>query len=217
MKRINLTKYGFIRYPDGDFSDDGSFFRTYRFSDTNSYISKLVSEGQAYLSVHVTGNLPYEVYSTLPNYRAATWSYNGISVESLTDKMLQNFFNACVKYEKEYQAAEASMAWPSIAEIKAQTQKIYALRQQELNKISQLLALHSADLALKLSKYAWSDFQDCLKHLVQEVGKFNPETFPQTIYQKSYSVDFVKPTNSDLKTGYWFGRLMEYIDRSKLN
>lgn len=82
MTRLNLTKYGFIRFPEEDFSDDGNRFTCYRFSDTNSHISKLVSDGQAYLSAHVNGQLPYEVYSKLPYYQAATWEYNGVSLYS---------------------------------------------------------------------------------------------------------------------------------------
>lgn len=117
MKRINLTKYGFIRFPEEDFTDDGASFQTYRFSETNNHVSKHVSDGQVYLSVHVIGQLPYEVYSTLPHYRSATWDFNGVSVASLTDAQLQDFFNACLQYEKEYRAAEASIRYPTELEL----------------------------------------------------------------------------------------------------
>ena len=102
MKRINLTKYGFVRWPGEDFSDDGNRFQCYR-AGKKVRASKLVSDGQAYLSCSSdVGNytLPYEVYSKLPHYNAAQWKYNGVSVEDLTEQDLIDWYNACVEFEK---------------------------------------------------------------------------------------------------------------------
>jgi hypothetical protein len=87
MKRINLVKYGFVRWPEEDFNDDGNNFTCYR-AGKAVVVSKLVSDGQAYLSCGSdVGNhtLPYEIYSKLPNYNNAQWKYNGVSVEDLTE------------------------------------------------------------------------------------------------------------------------------------
>ena len=54
MKRINMAKYGFIRTPDDDFSDDGNRFTCYQAGEyENIRISKLVSDGRVYLSSQV--------------------------------------------------------------------------------------------------------------------------------------------------------------------
>ena len=46
MERINLTKFGFVRSPQDDFSDDGSRFTCYRRPGVEKVrISKLVSGG----------------------------------------------------------------------------------------------------------------------------------------------------------------------------
>ena len=109
MKRINMTKYGFIRNEKEDFSDDGSRFQGYMtLPNSRLRISKHISNGQAYLSSSMNGNkLDYTEYSKLPHYKDATWNYNGVSIDSLTDEDLANFYNACVEYEKEYIEAES--------------------------------------------------------------------------------------------------------------
>lgn len=55
--RINLKRYGFVRAPEEDFSDDGNRFTCYYYDpkhegDKRFRTSKLVSNGDAYISVH---------------------------------------------------------------------------------------------------------------------------------------------------------------------
>lgn len=105
MKRIMLTKYGFERWPEEDFSDDGNRFICYR-AGKRLRVSKHVFNGEVYLSASsYLGDMviPYKVYSELPHYREAVWKYNGISVSSLTDEDLKNFYDACVAFEQEYE------------------------------------------------------------------------------------------------------------------
>lgn len=217
MKRIELTKFGFVRWPEEDFSDDGNRFLAYRAGKTVR-VSKLVSDGQAYLSISSEcgkGTLPFEVYSKLPHYNDANWKWNGVSVAGLTDKDLEDFYNACVEYEKEYLAAEAALVYPTLEEIKAQAQKIYALRYIEINKISQLMAEYGTEAAIKLSKWEWQNIQDYVTNLCQEHGRYNPDTFPQTIVGTAESFNFVKPDSDKLKPSYWFTRVVEYFDKVK--
>lgn len=58
-ERINLKRYGFVRAPQEDFTDDGNRFFCYyydpqREGDTRFRLSKLVADGDAYISVHYT-------------------------------------------------------------------------------------------------------------------------------------------------------------------
>ena len=217
MKRIMMTKYGFERWPERDFTDDSSRYVCYR-AGKAVRVSKLISDGQAYLSISSDcgrGTLPYETYSKLPHYHDAEWRWNGIPAAGLTDKDLQDFYNACVEYEKEYLAAEAALVYPTLEEIKAQAQKIYAARYIEINKISQLLASYGCEAALKLSEWEWQNIKDYVTNLCQEYGCYNPDTFPQTIVGTARSFDFVKPTNSALEPSYWFERLVEYFNKVK--
>jgi hypothetical protein len=212
MTRINLIKYGFIRFPEEDFYDDGNRFTCYRFSDTNNRVSKLISGGQAYLSCRVEGNLPYDVYSTLPNYRTATWNFNGISVSCLTDEMLYDFFRACVAYEKEYRAAEAGIEYPSIEALTEKCHQIVSKRLFELSKAENLLKRNTREATLKFTSYEWSRVQDCIKHLDAEVKRYNPETCPSITYGKPTSFNFVKP-EYQMEESYWFASLVEIFNK----
>lgn len=212
MKRINLTKYGFIRFPEEDFHDDGNNFTCYRFSDTNSHVSKLVSDGQAYLSAHVAGQLPYEVYSKLPNYQAATWSFNGISVASLTDELLQDFFNACVKYEKEYRAAEASIKYPTELELQHKCNHIHAKLALEMNELETLMGEHAMEAAAKFSKWEWQNLQEHLAYMLREVNRYNPDTFIPSIIGTARSFTFLQ-SKEDVEPTYWFTSIKEMFQK----
>ena len=219
MKRIVMTKYGFERWPERDFTDDSSRYVCYR-AGKAVRVSKLISNGQAYLSISSDvgrGTLPYEVYSKLPHYHDAEWRWNGVPAAGLTDKDLQDFYNACVEYEKDYLAAEAALVYPTLEEIKAQAQKVYATRYTELNKVGQLLAASGIEAAARLSKWDWTRLQEYVTYLLQEAGRYNPDTFPQTIVGTASSFDFVKPDSDKLKPSYWFETIVKMFEKVALD
>lgn len=215
MTRINLIKYGFTRFPEEDFHDDGNNFTCYRFSDTNSHVSKLVADGQAYLSVHVSGQLPYEVYSKLPNYQTATWSYNGISVASLTDEMLQDFFRACVQYEKEYRAAEASIEYPTELELQHKCLKIQSKLTLEMNELETLLGEHAVEAAVKFSKWEWQKLQEYLTYMLQELSKYKPDTFVPSVLGTARSFTFLQD-KEDTEPTYWYKSIKEMFQKHSI-
>jgi hypothetical protein len=215
MTRINLIKYGFTRFPEEDFSDDGNRFTCYRFSDTNSHISKLVADGQAYLSAHVSGQLPYEVYSKLPNYQAATWSYNGISVASLTDEMLQDFFRACVQYEKEYQAAEAAIEYPTECELLAKCIRIQNKLILEMNELETLMGENAIEAATKFSKWEWEQLQKYLTYMLQELSKYKPDTFIPAYLGTAPSINFLQ-NKDDTEPTYWYKSIKEMFQKHSI-
>jgi hypothetical protein len=212
MTRINLIKYGFTRFPEEDFSDDGNRFTCYRFSDTNSHISKLVSNGQAYLSVHVSGQLPYDVYSKLPYYKEATWDFNGIAIACLTDEMLQDFFQACVQYEKAYQAAEAAIEYPTECELLAKCLRIQNKLILEMNELETLMGEHAVEAATKFSKWEWQRLQEHLTYMLQELSKYNPEKFIPSVLGTVISITFLKNKESDEPT-YWYKSIKEMFQK----
>ena len=92
MKRIELTKYGFIRSKEDDFSDDGNRFTCYRVGKVR--VSKLVSEGEAYISASIDDYLlPYETYSKLPHYRDLD-ALNGVSASDITEEDIQKTYDS---------------------------------------------------------------------------------------------------------------------------
>jgi hypothetical protein len=215
MKRVVLTKYGFIRFPEEDFHDDGNNFTCYKFANEESHVSKLVDDGQAYLSIHVTGKLPYEVYSTLPHYKRATWDFNGISVASLTDALLQDFYVSCVEYEREYRAAEAAIQYPSLEELTEKAYKVVGKKILELQKLEALVAKHVVNAAMVFSEWEWKRVRDCIQHLNSEIVRFDPTTYPSQIYKTETSFRFIKP-DYEMGDSYWFTSIKEVFDKHEL-
>jgi len=155
MKRINLTKFGFVRSKEDDFSDDGNHFTCYKIGKIR--VSKLVSDGQAYISGSMDDNkLTYEVYSKLPHYKSLD-NLNGVDTSSITEEDLQDLYTTCVEYEKEYEAAVKTIVYPTQEELDEQCLKIENLRKAELKEIeskidASILNLREYDLT-SLQKY----------------------------------------------------------------
>ena len=194
MKRVNLTKYGFTRAADFDFDDDGSKFTCYRFvAGSDSHVSKTTYNGEVFLSAHVAGNLPYEVYSKLPNYNAANWKYNGVSIEDLTDEDLVDFFNACVNHEKEYRAAEASIQYPTLEELTERCEQLQTKAITEYAAAQKIVTeAVLCNKFIKLSDYQVKEVKNALVALKNATETYNPETYPQRMYKSAYSFNIMK-------------------------
>lgn len=212
MKRINMTKYGFIRNESGDFTDDSNRFTGYTISSNSRLrVTKLVSDGRAYLSADMNGNkLDYTEYSKLPHYNCV-WDYNGIDLEKLTEEDMIDFYNSCVAYEKEYLEAEAKVSFPSIEDIKLQCETINAIRKAEIDEVSILLERVAVRFVLEADRYVVSRFQDYFKSLKDRF--FDVDKYPQTIQKSNYGRNFIKPTNSDLQPSFYYKELMEILDK----
>lgn len=211
MTRINLVKYGFIRFPEEDFSDDGNRFTCYRFSDSDNHVSKLVSNGKAFLSCHVSGQLSYEVYSKLPNYRKSNWDFNGISVESLTDELLQEFYQSCVDYEKEYQEAESLTVWPTLNELTEKCKEIVRHKHKELADLHDLVNRNLLNAALLFTEYEWKRVKECMTRLDEETRRYSPVTYPTAIYKTQASFRLMQLEYE--KDCYWSKSLKEIFDK----
>ena len=210
MTRINLVKYGFIRTPDGDFSDDGSRFQAYQVGRVQ--ITKCVADGEAYIDGAIPeGKLPWETYSKLPHY-PAIHKLNGVFASTLTEDDIQELYEACQAYEVEYTKAENSIVYPTLEEIRDKAVKLTAKSLLELSKIEQLLSKYALEAATKFSPYEWKQVQEYVKHLMADVKKFNPETYPQTILGQQFSFTFVKP-DYEMNASYWFKYLKELFEK----
>lgn len=213
MKRVNLTKYGFIRWPERDFHDDGNNFSCFRVGTLE--VSKLVSNGQVYLSAQASscgnGTLPYEIYSKLPYYNEANWKYNGIDLSTLTDADLQAFYEFCVEFEKAYVEEEANINYPTIEELTERCEQLQAkaiLEYTEAQKIVMDAVL--LNKFIKLSDYQVKEVKRYLTQLYSNKEGFDPKTYPQSIYKSSYSFRFIDPNFHDLvNENYWLKSLKE--------
>ena len=212
MKRVNLIKYGFVRWPEEDFSDDGNRFQCYR-AGKNLRVSKIVADGQVYLSISSDcdrGTLPYDIYARLPHFHEANWDYNGVSLETLTDEDIQKFYEACIAYEEEYEAAEASLTYPSIEELEDKALELYNATNEEVKEIKAIFMRYSLDAALRFSSYDWKICQEYLNNLVKELDRNDPAIIPSKIYKTAYSFNYIK---SQPRESYWYQYLKTLFNK----
>lgn len=216
MTRLNLCKYGFIRWPEEDFSDDGNRFTCYR-AGKKVRVSKLISNGLVYLSIDSgIGELPYEVYKTLPHYHDAEWKWNGVSLAGLTDEDIKEFYTACVEFEKEYEAAEAAIEYPTECELLAKCIRIQNKLFLEMNELETLLGEHAVEAAVKFSKWEWEQLQKYLAYMLQELSKYKPDTFIPSVLGKAGSINFLQ-NKDDTEPTYWYKSIKEVFDKYGLS
>lgn len=206
MEKVNLTKYGFIRTPDEDFSDDGTRFYCYAVGRVR--VSKAAGCGMYFIDGRIDhGELTWEEYSNLPHYKAIG-KLNGIRKDELTEDMLEQLYEDCLAYEQEYDEAERTCAWPTLEEIAAKRKQIREVRQAELDEIKQLTTV---DKLLALGKWDLESFRDYYKSLAAQANPTGTdEEFAKSVYHKAYSKDFVK-SNYELKPSWYYTELKETL------
>ena len=214
MTRINLVKYGFVRTPEDDFSDDGNRFQAYRVGRVQ--VTKLVSDGEAYIDGGINnGKLPYEVYSKLSHYSAIS-RLNGVSTSTLIEDDIQRLYEDCQAYEVEYTNAENSIQYPTLDELTQQCMRIYGKRLVEISTVEDLMRDHGFKAITKLSAYEWKYLQEYLKNLMGKLKQHDPATYPQSILGQAYSFSFVRPDNSELKDCYYYEWIVKLFNEKVL-
>lgn len=215
MKRIMMEKYGFVRRPDLDFTDDGSKFTCYSVGKLE--VSKCVYRGEAFISAHAdrNGKLPFDIYSTLPHYDKLDL-LNGINVDSLTDADLIRLYQDCLCYEQEYEAAIAAFVFPTVDELNEKAQQIVRHAEQELLAVTSRIA-ESPDLLLAMyggptsSKFhRFMDYWKALKNnvaMASAAGQWN-ETNSKTAFANTY---LKKP----IKDSFVYTECMKILDECK--
>ena len=214
MTRINLVKYGFVRCPEEDFSDDGSRFQAYKVGRVR--VTKLVADGYAYIDGDINdGKLPYDVYSKLPHYKELG-RLNGEPTSVITEDDIQRLYEACQAYDIEYTNAESSIVYPTLDEIRDKASRITNARMLELSKIENRLNRNMREAITKLSAYEWKYLYEYFNNLVKATRNFNIATYPQTIVGQAFSFTFVKP-EYEMEESYWFERLNELFEKYNLD
>lgn len=211
MMKIQMAKYGFVRWPEEDFTDDGTKFTAYKVGE-RVRVTKTTYKGEAYIDGEIHGTkLPYEVYSKLPHY-SAIGKLNGIMIENLIDQDLIDLYNDCLAYEQEYNEAERTIQMPTLEEIKTRCLEIQVKRTAELVDIKHKLADKAIDLALNLSEWRWKDVRHYLVCLSNQLSSFNPETYAPNILNSSRSIGFCKPDCAELKDSWYYTQMLELIN-----
>ena len=206
MKKINLTKYGFIRSPKDDFNDDGNKFICFRVGAVE--VSKLVKNGRAYISASINSyKLPYKVYSKLPHYKALG-KLNGVSVSSLRDEDLIELFDACINYQQEYKDAVNQTKYPTLQELQDKCDELTADLQNQLDKAGQLIKDNILKVFDSDNYYKLKELMSCYMSLKSNIkNSYNRNAYPRSILNTYLSIDLMKtnPAKS------WYLRQIEEI------
>ena len=211
MKKIMMSKYGFVRWPEEDFSDDGNRFTCYKVGD-RVCVSKLVADGYAYIDASIGGQLlPYDVYGKLPHHKDLG-KLNGVPVHTLTDQMLFDLVEACLYYEKEYNAAEASIIFPTEDEIKARCMEVRKRFEMQLAEIEYIMSKKNMTmLAFKIPEWEWRELRADLIRLVKQAEAYEPETYCKAIYHTRQSLEFCKLDANILNDTFYFDRIKKTL------
>jgi hypothetical protein len=213
MTRINLVKYGFVRWPEEDFSDDGNRFQTYKVGRVR--VTKLVADGEAYIDGSINdGKLPFEIYSKLPHYKAIG-KLNGVSVAWLTEDALQELYEDCQAYEVEYTNAENSIQYPTELELQHKCNHIQAKLIKEMSELEDLMGKHSIEAAAKLSTYEWRTLQEYLNSMLQKLSQHNPDKLIPNILGTARSFTFLQ-NREDTEPTYYYTYIKELFHKHSI-
>lgn len=213
MNRINLTKYGFVRCPEEDFSDDGNRFQAYKVGRVR--VTKLVSDGQAYIDGDINdGKLPYEVYSKLPHY-VFCGKLNGVPAAAITEEDLQELYESCQAYDKEYTGAENTIQYPTELELKHKCRCIQSKLTKEMNALEQLMGEHAVEAATKFAKWEWQQLQEYLKNMLQKLIQNNPEKLIPAMLGTARSFTFLQ-NKEDTEPTYYYSYIKEMFKKHSI-
>ena len=214
MKRIELTKYGFIRSKEDDFSDDGNRFTCYKVGKVR--VSKLVSEGEAYISASIDDYLlPYETYSQLPHYRDLD-ALNGISASDITEEDLQKLYEDCISYEKEYDDAYNSIKWPTIEQLRIKAGAYKLAWRECIIKLEEAIKFNAIALITNLSEYYFKEFQRYYKQVLSNAKQFeNPQEYAERLFKQARSLDFIeRDIRRDVDNGFYVTEIYKFIRKA---
>lgn len=216
MKKISLKKYGFERFEQEDFHDDGNNFKGYKLGELS--FSYLRSDDMIYFSgrgdYKLTGieKLNYEEYSTLPHYKYLDM-LNGFPVSSLTEEHFEKLVEYAKAFIEEYKNYLETLEIISFEDVYEKCCRLAVKRDLEYREALQLVK-NNIDELFNLSGYAYKEIKDCIDTLKREANMDIKET--ALFYSKTQSnarYFMTKGFDSLLKPSYYFTRLNNLLSK----
>ena len=206
-----MTKFGFKRWQEKDFTDDRNRFTCYRVGKVR--VSKLVSDGEAYIHASIDDYLlPYETYSQLPHYRYLS-DLNGVSVSSITEEDLQKLYEDCISYEKEYDDAYNAIKWPTETEIADKAREFFTDYIKVYNQLEEELRYNMLTIANRCSSYEWSSLRDYIRSFRNAYEQYSdPDDYGRRLFKNIRSIDFVKKT-PNVTDDFWVKQIRKIIEQ----
>ena len=202
LKQVRLTKYGFIRRPDWDFSDDGNRFTCYEYYGCR--VSYLKSDGVWYIAARYEKyELSWEERKDLPCYHDLDM-LNG--VDSVSEEDIEKLKASIVIFVRAYDAKADLLNKnnPTMDEMKTFRDN-YRNYYKDLKK--QIDDRFKASI-LKLGEYALSSFKRYYDGLERQCECYDDE-YLQSIFGTGLSRQFMKSKTSD----FYYRELDNYLKR----
>ena len=118
-----------------------------------------------------------------------------------------------VEYEKEYDAALASMVWPTEQEIRQQCIKVQYKAKLELIDIEQAISGKVVHLAKTLKDWEWKTIREYINSIENRIKSYDPDAVAHRMVGTASSIEFCKPNNSNLADSYYYTHIMELINK----
>ena len=215
MKRINLSKYGFVRSPEDDFTDDGNNFTCYRVGKVR--VSKSISNWDgglyAYIAGHIDSDaLPYEVYSQLPHYEAMD-RLNDVIKADITEEDLQQLYEDCLSYAHEWDDAVKNIKYPTVDELKARMKEVRLHYQEQLAEVKGLLSINVFDILTKGNEYKFKWLKEYLSTIERRANTdYHKEEDLEKWSRTASAIRFASPECNELKEHYWRDSVLEILE-----
>ncbi len=214
MEKINLKKYGFVRLPAEDFSDDETRFKVYRLD--NVHVTYASDSDYVYISGRYRGNeLCYEEYSKLRHYGDVTDSLNGVARSQITDEALKAFVKDCVDYQREYEEAVKNLTYPTENELFRAYEKVREVRcleyvqiQEKLNSVG-LKIFKLDDYALTRLKRNYLELENVYEAMQKTSSAEKARQNKGTNSARFYLLEI----NRYLKPSYTYNNTMEILEK----
>lgn len=216
MVKINLAKYGFVRVPEGDFSDDGNYFKMYSLDGVR--FSYLRSDGRIYLSgrgEEISGihdGLIYEEYSHLPDYRSLD-DLNGIDVSDLIEEDIYELVAATRRYIEQYKKALMETQFVDKLEVRNKLIEVAHKKQNEYTNFIHKFNQAGAKI-LKLEDYALKDLKHAYTQLKNESNYNVDSRFDRiTRTEKDMRYFLKRGFYSEMEPSYYYKSAMRYFEK----
>lgn len=212
MKKVLLAKLGFERDSSQDFEDDGNKFQAYVHPQAPRIrVSKLIADGDVYLSSRIYGDLTYEEYKQLPHYNQAEWMYNGVSISSLTEQDLIDFRDSVIAYQKEYEEMENSVSRPSDEELENKFNQIQEEAIKCYTEAKKLISDNSIAIFFKSSEYELNKLKRYLTNLKNEADK---KFIKENYKSRNLALYLINSTIKNYQENYYFKSIKEIVEKA---
>lgn len=204
----DFKKYGFVRTPEHDFSDDGNRFATYKYKNRIqiSYLNDTLRTGNIYISADFDEiPLNFDEVHTLPSY-SKLYIYNGVKPEEID---LPEYVKILDKF-----LAEADKKIEEVEDIDLDLYEEYLTYMKDYDEdcLSLALAAIKLDKLFDLREYYYTNVRKYVQSLKSKVKEWEDTPIKDRLTIKPEQEPYVRQYIKDYLESRQKGRLKKPED-----